>query len=52
MKPLDGRDLEKISIVLAIRSLDLSVRLISYEGGYAVEIDVWLLDLAIQQEQF
>ena len=33
-------------------SPSLSVRLIPYQGGCAVKIDVWLLDLAIQQEQY
>ena len=41
--------------MVAIRrslSRSLSIRLISYQCGCAVKIDVWLLDLAIQQEQY
>ena len=47
LKSLDGRDLEKISIALTVRSVDLVPRRVC--GG---EFDVRLLDLAIQREQF
>ena len=47
-----GRGEERVVDCLITLLIRLIRGLISYQGGCAVQIDVWLLDLAIQQEQY